>query len=392
MKIKFIALAGIVLFFFFGCEKDKNSTGPATSTVTDIPKLSSLFTIEFADYDSMVVRSREGIHLMPGSITRIEMGDRDTGEFSVLESVIPSYQEQAGENLFSFTLSHKIANEKLKSYFFTLRFWQGEDFADIDTFALTYKFPYKTTEIFLETNQFSYPPFYPQQELHVQDFELVGEQLYFYNIGLTYLWKFDLNSGKLEELQQIGSGDHVTGNSTYLFLDLWHSEIHRYDISRDTMDIKFPLPDLKEINIYGLDVYDGQLYAMFQGESSDKSLLAIYDFQGNLLDQQLIPIAGGYLTVQDNILYTIDWRNLRILRYDLSSESTLADIRFPAESTEGIKIYGDKFYFVDYSRQVISVASLADIISGSPGASEKLTRRHFQRFPEIKPLHEEEDF
>ncbi len=394
MKIALIALTGFVLLTVFGCERNKNATGPAPTRILSISDLRNLVTIEFADYDSMIIRNSENTTFPPSFISRIEMGQWDTGEYSVIESTVPFYIQREGNSRFSFALSHKITNDKLKAYFFTLRFWQGEeDFVDVDTFALTYKFPYKTTEIFLETDQFFYPPdFAGWGPFRVQDFELVGNNLYFYSLGPTIVWKCDLTTRQVSFLYDFGGGDHVTGDSTYLFLDLMHHAIYRYDVKKDTMDMQFQLPAPYVDDIRGLGVSDGKLFAMFPGEAEDKSLLVIYDFQGNMLDQQQIPFVGYCLTVQDDILYSSDWVNRRVLRYDLTSQSNLPDLRFPSEEMEGIKIYGDKFYFADYNRQTISVASLAEMISKGIGASPSQTQQLKPNALSAKTPHDDEEF
>jgi len=79
-------------------------------------------------------------------------------------------------------------------------------FFDIDTFALTYKFPYKSAEIFLKTNDIT--------RVNLQDFIILGDKLYFYNLGPTLLREYDMSSSELREILHFGSGDHIAGQSS----------------------------------------------------------------------------------------------------------------------------------------------------------------------------------
>lgn len=389
MNTKFTILLCFTFLLYLSCEKNKGVIGPEPLKYLSFANLKNLVSIELADYDSMIVRSKEEVNLFPGSITRIEMGEWDTGEFDMVGSTTPTFNYEAGRYRFSFVLPHNILNERLRAYYFTLRFFQENDnYVDLDTFALTYKFPYKTTEIFLATDQLHYSGY---GSIYIQDFEFVGRKLYFYNLGPTTLWEYDLQTRELKALLYPWGGDHVAGDSVYLFLDIQHHYVYRYDIKKDTVDIQFNLP-ISTDNIRGIDVSDENVFVMLPGESDENSLLAVYDFQGNLIEEQQIPVVGYYLSVDNNILYTNDYENEQILRYDLLSNTKLLDKPLPAKLNDGMEVYDNKLYFADYYRQMISVMSLSELNSEVLVTFPKQNKKYYVGSGANKPPHEEEEF
>lgn len=243
------------VFLFLSCAHEDNIFAP-TEPALDTETLHELISVELVNYDSLVVKNKGGTQLQEMVITRIEFGEKDTGEFVSALAVTPVYSEANGHYSVSFTIPAKIYNKRLTAFFFTIRFFFEYDiYADVDTFIPTYKYPYLSTEIFLETNEI-FPGL-------VQDFEIIGAKFYFVQLGFAILNEYDLNSGQLKELLIHGSGDHITGTADYLFLDFGHDMVWRYNIQSDSIDLKFDLSSINNRRIRGMQVYKGTLYVLF---------------------------------------------------------------------------------------------------------------------------------
>jgi len=354
MKLIKIVLILTSFLVSMSCDRNSNILEPNISSILDEISLKKLISIDFVDYDSVVVKNIEGAEISNKIITRIELGEKDTGKFVPNYSTIPNYKEEDESYQLDFSLPLKIYNKHVRAAYFTIRFiFDNNSWVDIDTFALTYKFPYRSTEIFLKTNEIT-----NDLSLHIQDFEILGNKLYFYPLGFTIFYEYDLNSSEFREIMYFGSGDHIAGHSNYIFLDFGHCSIHRFNITEDTLDLQFDLSTFSNPDIRGLDVSNEKVYVMFPGVLSTESFLAQFDFDGSLISKESIPFVSYYLTIYENILYSVDYTNSQIIRYDLNSKTVLPSKTFPAESIDGICIYNDQFYFTDYYKQLISVIDL----------------------------------
>ncbi len=360
----------ISLFTIFNsCEHQQPPLEPGSFFSFNQESLARLIALEMVDYDSLLVKNQPQAEVPEKTISRIELGEKDTGRFVASETVVPDYESKDNSYLINFNLSRKITNKRLRAYFFTLRFFfENNTYTDIDTFVLTYKFPYKSTELFLKTNEFP-----TSEPIKIQDFELTSSKLYFYNLGYTRFFEYDLNSGKLREILGIGSGDHVAGNNDYIFLDFQHYSIHRFNIKKDTVDLRFDLSFLNNPLILGMDMESDTLFVMFAGTDPSESNLARFDVNGNFFYEQTLPFSSIYLSVVNHILYSVDYENNQIIRYDLNTQSLLPGKPFPAESIDGIGIYDNWLYFFDFYKEVIARVDLNEFEKFVPFTKIKFT-------------------
>jgi len=351
MKFLTSALMVICLLGLIFCDRNSNILVSNTPYVLNETALKKLISIEMVNYDSLVVKSSDSNHIANNAIISIELGEKDTGGFEPIQAAVPDYYEDDENYTLDFLIPYKISNLQLRAAYFTVRFILDDNsFFDIDTFALTYKFPYKSAEIFLKTNDIT--------RVNLQDFIILGDKLYFYNLGPTLLREYDMSSSELREILHFGSGDHIAGQSNFLFLDTYHSSIHRYNITEDTLDVHFDLSSITNPNIRGLTVSNNSVYAMFPHSLESESILAQYDFDGSLISTEPLPFRSYYLAIHENIMYSVDYKNSQILRYNLISKLLLPAKAFPAESIEGICIHDNHLYFIDYYKRLISKIDL----------------------------------
>jgi hypothetical protein len=295
MKSKLL-LPLLLFSLFFGCEKDDSITGPADSpTKENLAK----FQIVQVDYDSLLIKSDNDIILPKKAVERIFFGQKVNGVFTANDSLEPEYLPTNDSYYLDFQFEKKV-DRSLSVYEYTLRFLSvNGDFIDVDTTAQMYKYPYQSAEIFLTFDQV-----FPIEYLF-QDFDLNDNYLFVHPLGPSGLYKYDLFSGQTEELLLYPSGDCLAADSIYVFCDVDHVKIYRYNLVTDKTDLELDLSGLTYSLIKGLDIYQGILYALF--ESSPSYFLAKFDFEGKYLGQIEYPKTTMYMAISNGILYSIEF-------------------------------------------------------------------------------------
>ncbi len=356
------------------CEKNQEIISPESPVKPSSEELSQLVDITMAGYESMMITNRSGTRLDSKLFSRIELGEKDLDGFYTREQVTPVYRKNQREYEFSFVMPHRILNKSVREYFFSLRFFLERDgYVDLDTLILTYKYPYSSTQMFIDNLK----AFHEYQYLsQVQDFVLIGRKFYSYCFGWVEVSEYDLDTQKMTILYYFPGGDHIAGNPEYLYLDDEHYRIFRHNFMKDSLDLEIKYPYSQFFpDILGMAVYNDFLYVASFDSNTRQPVLLKYDLDGNLLEYQPVLHSGRYLTINEGLLYTnYDWLN-KITRIDLASGAVLSQIPYPAESVDGIQAYDGKLYFTDYNRKLISTIPLAEFDSGRITTSQRITER-----------------
>jgi len=250
-----LLLFSIAVFLWVTCEKNRGILSPVSPEKPSSEELSRLVDISMTAYDSMLITSRSGTRFNTKLFSRIELGEKDMGGFDAREQVTPVYRKTQGGYEFSFSIPHKILNKSLREYFFSLRFFlERDNFVDLDTLVLTYKYPYSSTQIFIDNLDAFHDDLYLSW---VQDFVLIGRKFYSYCLGSTVVSEYDLDTQKMTVLYYFPGGDHIAGNPDYLFLDDQHYRIFRHNFVKDTLDLEIKYPYSQFFpNILGMAVYN----------------------------------------------------------------------------------------------------------------------------------------
>lgn len=343
-----------LMIFVIACEKD--STAPEETNPPAPPTKSELskFFIKQTYYDSLQVGSETEIVLEEQSVEQIIFGSIENGNFLPEDTLIPGYTP-SGNHFFLLFQIDKQLNKNLRVYEFLLRFvLTNSDTIDVDTLAPTFKYPYESAEVFITTEEVAAAPIF------FQDIDMNESDFFFHPTSAYGLYHYNFNSGSTTELVGYPSGNFIAHDSICVFYEIgWPSEIFRYNLQQDTTDLVIDLSTFTFDYINGLEIYNGILYALLY--STPSSFLAKFDLQGNFLETISYPKNTIFMTIKNDILYSIDPVKGSLSRFDLNTQTYLADRSLPTIEWEGIRIVGDNFYFVDFYKKMIGMIPLSEL-------------------------------
>lgn len=353
-----ILLISLFLLLYLYCEKDKSITSPEIPSDSPTKQELSKFQVIQVYYDSTVIKSDKNIILRTKAVEKIILGWKENGFFAGYDTLEPQYSPFDNGYYLDFQFE-KNTGRTLRIYEFTLRFMLfNNDSIDVDTTAQLYKYPYQSAEIFITAEEV-----FQRENYHFQDIDRNDNYLFIHPVGPVGLIKYNLISKQTEELVLYSSGDCITSDSIYIFYDIGHKDILRYNLATDTTDMKLDLSGLNYSWIKGLDIYGGILYVLL--ESSPSYYLTKFDLQGNYLGFIEYSKTTIFMTINGDILYSIeispDWSGMGISRFNLITETFMENKSLPTNEWEGIRIYQDKFYFTDFYRQIIGTIPLNEL-------------------------------
>ena len=212
-----------------------------------------------------------------------------------------------------------------------------------------YKYPYASAEIFV-TNAIS------PNTCCFQDVDRIGNRLFFHPTASQGLFVYDLSTGQTTELLFYGGGDAIAADSPFVFCDIMHHGISRFNIVTNSVDLQFTL--LSGSAIAGLETYQGFLFVLTLPSQLNK-----FSYDGVLLDSIPYPESTYFLTIHDSVCYSLRWQSAgdHLTRFDLRTQQSLPDLPAPAWGGEGIKIYENSLYYCDWFKRFLGVIPLDSI-------------------------------
>lgn len=397
MLLKNINKSFLIVILLISC---KNSTEPIQDDVVTTKDDLSNFQTIIADYDSVVFKNNDDLLLKKKDVKEITIGTNVGGVFSEISyneapdkinshrkfvkqtrvnistgamAIEPSYTEVDDKFRLEFEIPIKV-NETIYIENFIVRFTLTDDtYIDIESPVDFYKYPYENAEIFLP-----YDPG-PSGDIFVpiQDFDIVGDYLYYHPYAAFGLFRYNMKTGETKNLLNYGGGDHVATTDDYIFCDISHNSIHRYNIEADSIDLAFDMqqieycldrdgdPHCSNLSIFGLAAGNGVVYAVIDDQSDENLYFAQFDYSGNYLGSVTWDKQYPYnLEYYDSVLYSYQYflGEDSILRFDLNSMSFLDSKRLPSPSPDGISIVNGRFYYADYYRNTIFSIPLSDLM------------------------------
>ena len=192
-----------------------------------------------------------------------------------------------------------------------------------------------------------------------QDIALLNDKLFYHPYGPWGLYEYDLKTNKTRLLVDYAAGDHIATDSNFVFADIDHYTIWKYDLSKDSAKEIIRFKHLFS-NIGGLDTYNGKLYVY----ETQTNSLNVYTYDGELLSTFSIPFNPGYyMTIIDGVAYFNNYFETTITRIDLKTMTKLPSIRAPVWDMSGMKFYNGYLYFCDYKRRLVGRVPVADLTS-----------------------------
>ncbi len=333
-----------IMWILTSCGSDIYVPVP-TTTLGDVRNIS----IQQVYYNIIDVRSNENLIVRSKDVEYIIFGEKQDLIFIGQDTTIPTYTGPSSVRTLRFAFRRDVDLSIIK-YDFTLRFlFFDSSWVELDTFALMYKYPYESAEVFLTTDLIQRP------DLYFDDFDRDAKYLFFHSFGFSGVFQYHLDSRQLKTLVDNVSGDVIASDSVFVF---YQNGLHifRYNLMTRSTDLE--LGTYK--SPYGMDIYDGELYVIFRdGESAFK--LSRFDFEGNHIDSRPYERETYYMTIYDDVVYSMDYSSYQsISRFDLRTNTFLENRDSPAISA-GIRIYGDRFYYSDGYKAMIGSIPLSEI-------------------------------
>jgi len=300
----------------------------------------------------------------------------------------PAWIPYEGSWLLSFEETISIPGDVLYTTVRIRKYRTAGGWMDEDHVIPTNRYPYQENAVVCAKSIFG------EWQEEFQVIAVAGGSLFAVNMGPTRLWKLDPGTNTSTEMYTFGAGDNLAGSGEYLFVDVGHARIERWNAR--TLAYESTIRDFNFFgtrrDIRGLSADESIVYALINGIAADQFYLLRMTYDGSSIDSVDMPIASSdlYMSVAEGIVYTVGYDRSGgdiIHRYDLRTQQALPPVLAPALDTEGIEIVGQDLYYVDYSRGIVGKVHLDDLIIAQepvleqPGSSvpaARLSARHDQ--------------
>ena len=351
MKTKYsIPISFIVLLTSISsCEKGIEPTPGQNPNPALTPSDFGSVVIAITDFDQVKLTHTLGAKLSANNINGISVGYKDTAGFVQLAHKTAAYHSPSAKYEFEFDFSVKLDSTRLVAPLSIRYYFTDSNIADFDTTVSLYKYPYASTKIIVTKDAL------PPSAWYIQDIDRLGSKLYFHPLGPFGMYEYGLTTQQTAALLNYNSGDHIAADSTFVFCDINHREVHRFNLITNSVDLVFDLPPT--IDISGLEAYENHVYILLRLEP--QYTLRKYTYDGHLVDSVIVSSPGYYLSIYDGVLFMND--GAHISRFDLATKHSLPNLRLPGSDILGMKIIDNELYFSHYLKVYIGSVPIADL-------------------------------
>ncbi len=329
---------------FCTCKKESNPIVPPDGRPVLTSAEYGQLVLSFVAYDTIRVTHQLGLDLRCPNVIRIGIGAKDSSAYVEAHSYATTFDPNALTHVIHFDFYDRLDSSKAFVPL-TIRYYLADSTcADADTVVPAYKYPYPSTKIIVRFSSLA-----GLETEHPQDADRIGTAVFFHPTGALGLYKYDMTTGQITELLSYWSGDFIAADSAFVFCDVNHNQVRRYNLNANQVDLIFPgLLD----DISGMDAYNGFLYV-----ADHFDVVRRYTYDGVLLD------SASYwcycFTIRDSIVYTPEWNTLK--RLDLHTMKYLQSVLFPLRHKWGIKEYQGEMYYCDFEKAIIAAIPIADL-------------------------------
>lgn len=338
-----------IILVVFSCKT--NSTAPGE----DLEALHwNDISIEQVYYDSLDIGSKNMIFINGRSVESIVLFELENNEYVPKDTIIPTYSRTGDGYYLNFQFHRKVSKEIIHYKFKLIYKISGDRFFEIDNTHLMLRYPYKSAQLFLTADDV-----WKEYEITFQDIDLNNDFLFFHPAGPYGLYKYNLHTKETEELKHYFGGDCIAYDSIYVFTDITHEYIDRYNLELDTVDLRVDLEALNIGNISGMDYYNGFIYVVYS-DTYGRDFLAHFDLDGNNISSTPFLREGYYLAIDSGIAYSQAWESV-LYRFNLLTNKNLPAKNAPVYHGGGFRIYKGRFYFVDWDKRAIGWIPFSEI-------------------------------
>lgn len=334
-------------------------TGPATPP-DNIPLLSlenyHKIAVQLVDYDVVRITHQSGNDLKSSTVRQITIGSKTGAGFTQLAVFPSTYDSVARTYNIHFDFTVAMDSSKLVQPL-TVRY-HASDSTDIDTSVALYKYPYASVEIFMDSTLVA-PGSY-------QDVALNDQSFFFHTWSLDGLHQYNLVTHQSSNPYGYYGGSHISANSDYVFCDINHHEVVRFNLNSATPDLMH-FGNRTVFLIEGLAV-SGQSLTMLIFNGSQ--YLLNFTLDGVLMDSIPFPNKTPYfMALHDSVLYckdedyALDAHGNQIMRFSLRTRTLLSNARSPSRTIAGMEVVHDTLFFCDPWKKFVGVMPVANLLS-----------------------------
>lgn len=354
MKEKILVLS-ILTFLSFSCE---NSTNPP-SKENHFPQLDTSnygdIILTFVDYDIIQITHQLGLDLESEKVSQIEIGKKKNDIFYEI-AVFPFLYNSETE-IYQIRFKLTVALDQEAVWFpLTIRYVEDKSYTDVDTLIGLFKYPYTSTSVFSDLLDLGYRD--------LQDVARNDSLLFFHGWNSDGLHEYNLINKEVSHFLFYYGGSHITANSKYVFCDINHETIVRFNLVTNVPDITFP--EFSNINnIMGIAVNDSQLLALICSNGLSSNYLKKLTFDGIAIDSVSYGKDTYFMAVKDSIIYSKDYVDIgdyQISRFNMKTGNFLPNLKSPAKDIGGMEIYNDTLYYCDEWKRIVGMVPVVDLI------------------------------
>lgn len=305
------------------------------------------------DYNVVQIQSTDELILSSQSVKKIGAGIITSGDYKELALTDPTYTKSGGKYLTKFNFTMPLDSTKIMIPFVLRYYFTNGDHADIEQDLPTFKYPFSSAVPYVTTSIHWHPYMY------FQDIDRIENTLFYHPLGAEGLFSYDLIKQQSIEILRYGAGDHIACTSNFVFYNNDHRNVRRYNLTTGTTDLVIPYFKDSQSDLWGMAASDGVLYVLAK-RGENLSILKL-DFDGNLLETVPYPRSTYYLAAHEGILYSIDYTTKELVRFNVQTKTFLSNKAMPSLSGDGIKIYGNQFYFTDFTKRFVGIVALSEI-------------------------------
>ena len=354
MKTKYFYLLFSILFLL-NCEKDQ-SVNPELF-IPNSDELSNLVTFQLVAKDSFNVFPTTDAFLARPYFTKIIFGEKGkNSEFTPLDTIVPGYQEIDKRFLIDFFYAHRAPIDYI-IFDLEARFYLNDrDYRSTTLSIGLYKWVFPSSQLYFILGNFLKPPYLGG----IQGFELDKQHIYFHLLGPAGTYQYIIGEDFVEELISYPGGDWLALYQNYLYLDISHNRIYRYDLNTGNFDMNITISD--DGYIEGMDFKDDTLYVLYRDYNGNTpSALLTYDANLNPITRENFESSGNSISFYGGYLYI--WEFGDILRYHLQTKQLDIVYKNLDQNIESIQIAGNGFFYSDVDKNIICYVPLADFLS-----------------------------
>ncbi len=357
-RLTTILCAISAIFMISSCQK---GTIEPQTPVNNIPFLNSAnygnIILQLVDYDVVEITHQAGFDLQSENIYQIEIGKKHQNTFDLIATFPFFFDKEANLYLIHFKLT--VALDKTVITFpLTVRYRSDDhSYIDVDTTLALYKYPYSSARIFGDPSRidiFNYP-----------DIARNDSKFFYHNLSFGCFYEYDLMTHQTIQYGIFTGGEHITANSDYVFCDIDHKNIVRFNLRTKSPDLTFPdIPNIDNNN--GMAIQDSSLFILVYSYTGGISYLHVTTLDGARIDSIPYPHYNYFMAVADSILYCKDYvaypPGESISRFNLKTKTFLPNVRSPVKWLSGLEIYQDTLYYTDIWKRMVGTVPVADLI------------------------------